>query len=103
MAKTDEERLAEIRQKQQQLKAREQAILARKKENDRKNDTRRKIILGGIWLKYFPECRELNPADEKNFAGVATAIATLANDPHFLRLWMNTKRATSETDSPGES
>jgi hypothetical protein len=88
MAKSDEEKLAEIRKKQAQLKAREQTIVARKKEHERKADTRRKIILGGIWLKYFPDCKQLDPADEANFAGVANAVATLANDQQFLKLWL---------------
>ena len=88
MAKSDAERLAEIRQKQAQLKAREQAIVARQKESDRRADTRRKIIIGGIWLKYFPECRQLDPRSEENFNGVVDAIATLANNPEFLQLWM---------------
>lgn len=88
MAKSDAERLEEIRQKQAQLKAREQAILARQKESDRKADTRRKIIIGGVWLKYFPECKQLDPRSEENFSGVVNAIASLANDKQFLQLWM---------------
>ena len=94
MAKSDAERLEEIRQKQAQLKTREQAILSRQKENDRKADTRRKIIIGGIWLKYFPECKNINPADEQNFNGIVRAIATLANDEQFLHLWMKVKEAS---------
>ena len=91
MVKSDAERLEEIRQKQAQLKVREQAIVARQKEADRKADTRRKIIIGGIWLKYFPECKTINPKDEANFNGVVNAIAALANDEQFLQLWMDTQ------------
>ena len=94
MAKTDAERLEEIRQKQAQLKAREQAIVSRQKEADRKADTRRKIIIGGIWLKYFPECKQLDPRSEDNFNGVVSAIAALANNPEFLQLWMETQEKT---------
>ena len=94
MAKSDKEKLDEIRKKQAQLKVREQAILARQKENDRKADTRRKIIIGGIWLKYFPECKNINPADEQNFNGIVRAIATLANDEQFFNLWMKIKEAS---------
>jgi len=90
MAKTDAERLAEIREKQAQLKARELAIVSRQRGAERKADTRRKIILGGIWLKYFPECKNINPADEKNFAGVVNAVAALAHDEQFLDLWLKT-------------
>ena len=88
MAKSEDERLQELRERQAQLKAKEMKIIALRKERERKADTRRKIIIGGIWLKYFPACRDTNPKDEANFAGVANAIATLANDPQFLRLWM---------------
>jgi hypothetical protein len=89
MAQSDEKRLALQRMKMAQLKAREQAILARKKETDRKADTRRKVIIGGIWLKYFPDCKNLNPADEQNFSAIANAIATLAYNEQFLHLWMD--------------
>ena len=94
MAKSDEERLAEIQAKRAQLKAQEQAILFRKKENDRKADTRRKIIIGGIWLKYFPECKNIDPRSEDNFNGIVRAIATIAKDEQFLNLWMKVKEAS---------
>ena len=100
MAKSDEERLAEIQQKRAQLKAQEQAILYRKKENDRKADTRRKIIIGGIWLKYFPECKDIDPRSGDNFSGIVRAVATLANDEQFLMLWMKIKEA-SENNHAG--
>jgi len=102
MAKTDEERLADIREKQAQLKAREQAIITRQKENERKADTRRKIIIGGIWLKYFPDCKTINPSNEENFNGIVRAIATLAHDPQFLQLWMNIRKMASEVAPTGQ-
>jgi len=84
MSKSDTEKLADIRKKQKQLRAREQAIISRQKEADRKKDTRRKIIIGGIWLKYFPELRDIDPSDEKNFNGMVRALAELANDQNFV-------------------
>ena len=101
MAKSDKEKLEDIRQRQAQLKAREQAILSRQKENERKADTRRKIIIGGIWLKYFPECRNINPSKEESFSGIVRAVATLANDEQFLNLWMKIKEA-SEVSPAGQ-
>ena len=88
MAKSEDERLQELRDRQAQLKAKEMKIIALQKERERKADVRRKIIIGGIWLKYFPECKGLDPRDQGNFAGVANAIAALANDKEFLRLWL---------------
>jgi hypothetical protein len=100
MAKSDEERLEELRRRQAQLKAKEMKILSLQKERERKADVRRKIIIGGIWLKYFPECKNINPGKEENFNGVVRAIATLANDEQFLNLWMKIKEA-SENNPAG--
>jgi len=94
MAKSDEERLDELRRRQAQLKAKEMKIMALQKERERKADVRRKIIIGAIWLKYFPECKNINPNKEENFSGVVRAIATLANDEQFLNLWMRIKEAS---------
>lgn len=50
MAKTAAEKLAELEKQADALKARMQAIKAREKEADRKADTRRKIIVGGLLI-----------------------------------------------------
>ena len=77
--------------KQQQLKAREQALMARQGKTEsaaqRKPDTRCKIILGGIMQKYLPGCKGIDPSNEKNFSGVVNALAELANDKNFLAWW----------------
>ena len=88
-----DERIQNIDKKMSQLKAQKQALVNREKEVARKADTRRKIIIGGIFLKYFPECRELDPKDEKNFVSVVSAFAALANDKQFLDLWQRTKNS----------
>ena len=50
MAKTTVERLAELEKQAEAIKARMQALKAREKLADRKRDTRRKVILGGLLL-----------------------------------------------------
>ena len=50
MAKTAEDQLADLRQKEAQIRAQIQAIEARAKEADRKKDARRKILIGGAVL-----------------------------------------------------
>lgn len=50
MAKTTKEKLAELIKKEAELKAQIQAIKARESEDERKRDTRRKILIGGIVL-----------------------------------------------------
>ena len=50
MAKTKSEKLAELQQKEAQIKAQIQALKARDSEEERKRDTRRKILIGGVVL-----------------------------------------------------
>ena len=58
MAKqTYEERIAELRKKQEELKAQEKALIAKASEKRRKEDTRAKIKLGGIIIKVLREAR----------------------------------------------
>ena len=60
--KTDAERLAELAAKRAALEARMDAVIARQKLRSRKDDTRRKIILGGALLdlaEHDPAAREL--------------------------------------------
>ena len=91
MTMSDNKRLEDLRRRQAQLKAKEMKIVALQKERERKADVRRKIIIGGIWLSRFPECKTLDPSNKDNFAGVARAIAILTNDEKFLQLWMQVK------------
>ncbi len=48
--KTLDDRLAELTRRQEQLEARRLSLLAVKKQSDRKQDTRRKIIVGAAVL-----------------------------------------------------
>ena len=50
MAKTAAEKLAELEKQAEALRAKMQAIKAREKEAERKADTRRKIIVGGLLI-----------------------------------------------------
>ena len=90
------ERVENIDKKISQLKAQKQAIINREKQAERKADTRRKIIIGGIFLKYFPDCKTIDPKDEKNFAGVVSAVAALANDKEFLNLLLKVQEKLNE-------
>jgi len=51
--KTDPERLRELEEKIEQLKARKQQVESRMKEKERKERTRRLIQVGAIFEKYF--------------------------------------------------
>ncbi len=60
------DRIAELNERQQQLKARRQSLLASKKTADSKLDTRRKIIVGAAVLAHA----ELNPDFSAMLRGV---------------------------------
>ena len=63
---TLDERIAKEEQKLKQLKAEKHAEVQRKKEKERAIETRRKIILGGMVVKYFPQFNELQPKTSKD-------------------------------------
>ena len=50
MAKTTKDKLAQLLEKESQLKAQIQALKQREAEAERKKDTRRKILIGGAVL-----------------------------------------------------
>lgn len=50
MAKTAKEKLAELQKKEAQIKAQIQLLKARDSNSERKNDARRKILIGGAVL-----------------------------------------------------
>ena len=91
--------------KEQQKQNREKDKKQRERSPQEKTNTRRKIKLGGLLLKYFPELKELNPAIESDFKGIAGILAALASDPAFLKWWA-AKMKEGQRDSPsgpGES
>ena len=51
--KTDVERLRELEEKMEQMKAKKQQVESRLKEKERKERTRRLIQVGAIFEKYF--------------------------------------------------
>ena len=83
MAKTEQEQLADLQEKMRQLQAKAEAIQARQKERQRKADTRRKVILGGVLLdraEHEPRVAQFvaklvneltRPQDKKAFEGWA--------------------------------
>jgi len=92
MANNPTDRLQKIRERKAQLEKQEKTILDREKEKARKLDTRRKIIVGGIFLKYFPEFQTLEPLktekeNEAIFAPLANFLSALARDKKMVE-WL---------------
>lgn len=65
------DRLVSVQEKIRQLQAQEAAMLARQKEQARKDDTRRKVIAGALAIEHF----EKNPDSE-----FARVMLRLLND-----------------------
>ena len=70
--KSLDDQLAELTRKRDQLEARRLALLAVKKDSDRKLDTRRKIIVGGAILAHA----ELHPAFADQLAVLLNLVVT---------------------------
>ena len=95
---TKEERLKALEQKQAQIKAQIQALKARDTAQDRKDDTRRKVLIGGFVLAQM----------KKNGIGVQSVtyesvrfIDTLNNDRDRVLFGLAAKPALSPTGEAG--
>ena len=62
MTENEEKRLQNLREKMSQLKTREQALLAREKERQRKSRTRRLVQNGALAEKYLG-CEGAEPTE----------------------------------------
>lgn len=88
VALVDEEK-AKTAKKIMQLQNQKNALEKRQGKQERKIDDRRKIIIGGLVSKYFPEVLQFNPqgsnADNNiEFAPLANFLYALANDKQLV-------------------
>ena len=79
--KSLDERLAELNETQAQLQARRQALLNEKKAQDRKQDARRKIIVGAAVLAHA----ELHPVFAAQLREVLEIAVTRSIDRVAIR------------------
>lgn len=89
----------------EQLKRRKRAQEARAKKTERAIDTRRKIVVGGIVLKYFPKFEELHPQrnNESNnieFAPLANFLSVLSADKDLVARLEAQAREKENTQVP---
>jgi hypothetical protein len=94
MAKTSEEKLLELREKQAQLKARENALIKREKENERKARTRR-LIQNGALAEQYLRCENWEPARFE------TLLKLMANDDNFKQWLKEVRAAAQDTAAEG--
>ena len=78
-----------MQQKFDQLNHQRQLQINRDMNKQRKTDTRRKIIIGGIIIKYFPELLDYQPrrTEAENyieFERLETFVSILANDKCYI-------------------
>lgn len=78
-----EERLAQVKKKEEQLKQREMLAENRARESKKKLDNRRLFIIGEMFCKHFPIALEITPGrsseeDHLNFEYLDNFIEALA-------------------------
>ena len=83
------ENIVKAQERVEQLKRQKRAHEKREQAKTRKEDTRRKIVIGGIVLKYFPEFEALQPqhnnADNNiEFAQLANFLSALVADKDLV-------------------
>lgn len=81
MTKNEQKRLQKIKEKMAQMKAQEQTIIARDKERQRKERTRRLIQNGALVEKYL-HCENMNPQE---FEKVLETIVSFPTVKEYLR------------------
>lgn len=97
----DNNYIEDSRNRTEQLKRQRRLQKNREMTHQKKIDTRRKIIVGGIVIKYFPIILDIMPqlneaANAIEFAKLEMAISMLANDEDYLaRLLEKVKHYTS--------
>ena len=89
--RSEAEQLAALREQRAQLEEKERALVARIKERERKQDTRRKIVLGGVVLAHADE------GDEWAVAARAKALALMSERDQALF------EAPSESECSGDT
>ena len=87
--KTDAEKLDALRKKEAALKARIAAIEHKGKAQDRKDDTRMKIIIGGAFLADAA----LHPETAQTMETVLARAVTLDRDKEFLAAMLEKRKA----------
>ena len=83
--------LLQSQQRVQQQKNQKQLQDNREKEQQRKLDTRRKMIIGSIIYRCFPEVKKLQPkrtaaADKVEFAELEEFFTAVASDDKYIEL-----------------
>jgi len=83
------EKITKKAEELEQLKRQKRAKQMRAQKEARKEDTRRKIVIGGIVLKYFPELEKLHPQrnnaeNDIEFSPLANFLSVLASDKNLV-------------------
>ena len=83
------ERITKKSEELEQLKRQKRAKEMRAQKEARAIDTRRKIVIGGLVLKYFPELQQLHPKhnnaeNDIEFSAFAYFLSVLASDKELV-------------------
>ena len=82
-------KISKNEEERKQLKAQKYALVQKEKEEARAIDTRRKIVIGGLVLKYFPQLEQLHPQrnnaeNDIEFSPLANFLSVLASDKELV-------------------
>jgi len=83
------EKISKKAEELEQLKRQKRAKQMRTQKEARKEDTRRKIVIGGLVLKYFPQLEQLHPQrnnaeNDIEFSPLANFLSVLASDKELV-------------------
>ena len=103
------EQIEKQQEKLDQLKRKKRAQEMRESKKTRTEDTRRKIVIGGIVLKYFPQLSQLQPQrnnadNDKEFELFANVLSVLASDKELVerltaQAWDKIKASVPPSDT----
>ena len=86
--KTDEQKLAELEKKLQQIQAQKKAIIARTHEKERKDRTRRLIENGALAEKYL-QAQNISPTE---FEKILSQLVQIEQVKNIISTAANTQR-----------
>jgi type II secretory pathway pseudopilin PulG len=93
------ERIAALKEAEKQTQAKLAALVARQKTEERKRDTRRKIVIGGAVLAHAA----LNPSFADALREVLREAVTRDMDKALLADWLGAAPRRTAPSSPNES
>jgi predicted N-acyltransferase len=95
---TLEDRIKSKQEELTELKRQRRGQLRRERSEEEKKSTRRKILIGGAVMKFYPQLHSYDVAGQKYWTEMEKLIEYLSKSTEFMRLLDLAKRETSWPD-----